>query len=228
MPRATPEAKARLEEARRTQILGAAARVFARKGFDRATVTEIARAARLSEGSIYNYFRSKEELLIHIPQQLVQPVFLPLLERAPVPEDLREVEQLLLAVATAIVKRVRQHARFLKVFLSALPYLSAPAREEYMQLLPTYAAGVLERFLREGIQRGLFRSDLNPVIAARTLPGMLLVFLMTQEVLLGRPVIPYGYDEIVPEAVRVFLYGAASGERRGLRITASRTGGGNG
>src|SRR5438309_9159964 len=69
MPRVSPAAKARLEGARRMQILAAAARIFARKGFDRATVTEIARAAGLAEGSIYNYFRSKEELLVHIPRQ---------------------------------------------------------------------------------------------------------------------------------------------------------------
>jgi len=73
---------------------------------------------------------------------------------------------------------------------------------------------VLERFLREGARRGVFRKDLNPVIAARALPGMLLMFLMTQEVLLGRQMIRYGYDEIVPEAVHIFLYGAAPREAR--------------
>lgn len=208
MPRASAEARARLEAVRRTQILEAAAKVFARKGFDRATITEIAQAARLSEGSIYNYFRSKEELLIHIPQQLVQPVLLPVLEQSPALDEVDSVEQLLIALASAMVERVRTHGRFLKVFLSALPSLSPAAREQYMQLLPTYAASVLERFLREGIRRGLFRRDLNPVIAARTLPGMLLIFIMTQEVLLGRQTIPFGYDDVVHEAVKLFLYGA--------------------
>ncbi len=209
MPRATPEAKAALEGVRRTQILTAAARVFADKGFDRATVTEIARAAQLSEGSIYNYFRSKEELLIHIPQQLVQPVLLPLFEQRPMPRDLAGVEQMLVAVASAAVERLRAHARFLKVFFSALPYLSASARETYMTLLPTYAAGLLERFLREGMRQGLFRRNLNPVIAARALPGMLMMFLLIQEVLLERRLTPYDYDEIIPEAVLIFLYGTA-------------------
>lgn len=222
MPRVSPEARARLEDARRTQILEAAAKVFARKGFDRATITEIAQAAKLSEGSIYNYFRSKEELLIHIPQQLVQPVLLPILEQSPALENVESMERLLMALASAMVERVRTHGRFLKVFLSTLPYLSPAAREQYMQLLPTYAAGVLERFLREGISRGLFRGDINPVIAARTLPGMLLVFVMTQEVLLGRKTIPYGYDEVVHEAVRLFLYGAVPRPAGIDRATATR------
>lgn len=206
MPRVTAATKARLEETRRTQILEAAARVFARKGFDRATVSDIARAARLSEGSIYNYFRSKEDLLIHIPEHIVQPVLIPLFEEAP-PQSIEEIEQRLLALARMMVARVREHAPFLQVFLSALPYLSGSARKQYMQLLPTYAGELLERFLREGIRRGIFRQDLNPVIAARALPGMLLMFLMTREVL-GHRLVPHEYDEIAREAVRVFLYGA--------------------
>ena len=214
MPRVAAEVRAKREGARRTQILEAATHVFSRKGFDGATISEIARAARLSEGSIYNYFRSKEDLLINIPQHLVQSVLVPLAGDAPVPATPEEAERLLRLLAGAMVDRVRAHAPFLKVFLSTLPYLSPAARRAYMQLLPTYAAEVLERFLREGARRGVFRKDLNPVIAARALPGMLLMFLMTQEVLLGRQMIRYGYDEIVPEAVHIFLYGAAPREAR--------------
>jgi AcrR family transcriptional regulator len=50
--------------ARRQQILDGAARVFADRGFARATTKEIAQAADVSEGTIYNYFDSKEDLLI--------------------------------------------------------------------------------------------------------------------------------------------------------------------
>lgn len=209
MPHVALEAKAALEDARRTQILEAAMRVFARRGFEGATITEIAKAARLAEGSLYNYFRSKEELLIHIPQQLVRPALSPF-EHIAVPDDLAEVERILQSVVGAAAERMRAHAGFLKVFLSALPYLSTPAREKYMQLFPLRGAGILERFLRDGMRRGLFRRDLNPAIAARGLPGMLMFFVLIQEVLLGRPLTSYGYDEIVPEMVAVFVRGVAS------------------
>ena len=208
MPRVSAAAKARLEGARRTQILAAASAIFARKGFDRATVTDISRAAGLAEGSIYNYFRSKEELLVHIPRQLAQPVLSALLEQAPVPATAEEMEAFLLRLAGAMVERVRAHSAFLKVFFSALPYLSPAARNTYMQLLPMHATSALERLLREGVRVGYLRKDLNPVIAARVLPGMLMFFLMVQEILTGRRLVPYGYEEIVPEAVRIFLYGA--------------------
>src|SRR5438094_3667283 len=148
MPRVTAAAKARLEGTRRTQILAAAAVVFARKGFDRATVTEIARAAGLAEGSIYNYFRSKEELLVYIPRQLAQPVLVALLEQAPMPATVEEMEALLLRLAGAMVERVRTYSRFFKVFLSELPCFSPSARDTYMKLLPVHALSAVVRFLR--------------------------------------------------------------------------------
>ena len=48
---------------RRDQILGAALRVFAEKGFDRATNKDIARAAGITPGLTYHYFKSKEDVL---------------------------------------------------------------------------------------------------------------------------------------------------------------------
>ena len=48
---------------RRQQILDAAVRVFARKGFHLARVADIAREAGVAYGLVYHYFRNKEDLL---------------------------------------------------------------------------------------------------------------------------------------------------------------------
>ena len=50
--------------ARREQILDAATTVFAAKGFHRATIKEVARAAGVADGTIYNYFENKAALLL--------------------------------------------------------------------------------------------------------------------------------------------------------------------
>jgi hypothetical protein len=111
------------------------------------------------------------------------------------------------------VARIKENAWFLKVFVSALPRLSPAARERYMSLLPLYAGERLEEFLREGIRRGVFREDVDPVVASRAFPGMLLIFLMMQEVLLDKKLIPRDYDTIAKETVRVFLHGITPAER---------------
>ncbi len=71
----TDEAPSRQERraaTRRAQILEAAAQVFAQKGYPRATTAEIAAVADVSEGTIYNYFESKHDLLVGIMAELAQ------------------------------------------------------------------------------------------------------------------------------------------------------------
>jgi AcrR family transcriptional regulator len=58
--------------ARRQQILDGAAQVFADKGFARATTKEIAEAADVSEGTIYNYFDSKRDLLMGLMTRVAE------------------------------------------------------------------------------------------------------------------------------------------------------------
>ena len=60
-----------LVERRRGQIVEAARAVFREKGFHRATVRDIGRAARMTQGSLYNYVRTKEDILFLICDELV-------------------------------------------------------------------------------------------------------------------------------------------------------------
>lgn len=59
------------ESSRHGRILAAAKTVFARCGFDNATVEDIAAAAGVSKGSIYCHFRDKEDLFCHVVQNVV-------------------------------------------------------------------------------------------------------------------------------------------------------------
>ncbi len=208
MPHLTTQDKKTLSEERRRQILEAAVRVFAHKGYATATIEDVARAARVAEGTIYNYFRSKEDLLIHIPGHFVAPVFNQLTVDLSEVRTAADAERVLTAMGQAMAVRITENLRFIKVFFSALPYLSRKAREDYMHLIPLAAAGLLEVHLRQGMARGLYRRDLEPAIAARALPGVMLMFVLIQEVLLGKRVIPHGYDTIIHETIKLFLHGA--------------------
>jgi AcrR family transcriptional regulator len=61
-----PDALPRKRNARREALLGAAAELFSVRGFDAVTVSEIALAADLATGTVYNYFPTKTALLLAI------------------------------------------------------------------------------------------------------------------------------------------------------------------
>src|SRR5213595_1997968 len=56
--------------ARQAQILDAATKIFAKKGFHRATIPDIAKEAGIAVGTIYNYFGKKEDLLLALMHRM--------------------------------------------------------------------------------------------------------------------------------------------------------------
>jgi AcrR family transcriptional regulator len=66
------ERKSRERERRRQQIMVAARRVFSEKGFSKATMEDIAREAELSAGTLYLYFKSKDELFSSLSIRILQ------------------------------------------------------------------------------------------------------------------------------------------------------------
>ena len=61
-----------LAQTKRAHILGAAAHLFAEKGFHATTVRDVARAAGVADGTIYNYFENKDALLLGLFDQMNQ------------------------------------------------------------------------------------------------------------------------------------------------------------
>ncbi len=66
------ERKEREKERRRQQIIIAAKRVFSGKGFNKATMEDIAKEAELSPGTLYLYFKNKEELYASLSLRILQ------------------------------------------------------------------------------------------------------------------------------------------------------------
>jgi len=62
-------------ETRKTQILKTAERIFGEKGFQDTTISEIAKEAKISEASIYEYFSTKEGLLFSVPTKNASELF---------------------------------------------------------------------------------------------------------------------------------------------------------
>ena len=66
------ERKERERERRRQQLIVAAKRVFTKKDFNRATMEDIAKEAEVSPGTIYLYFKNKDELFVSLSLRILQ------------------------------------------------------------------------------------------------------------------------------------------------------------
>jgi TetR/AcrR family fatty acid metabolism transcriptional regulator len=208
MPRLSHDARKHLVEERQQQILQAAARVFAKRGFEAATIRDVARAAGVAEGSIYLYFKNKQDLLVHLPRLFIQ---------APV-ERMRAAalnadasgpspEALLRLLAENIVNVITHNRELVLVLFTSMPTMDAETRATYMQEGPLYAMGMLETYLRDQQAAGMVRADLDPAIAARAFPGMLMLYLLTQEVLKPAGLQHVDYHALIPTIVSIFLRG---------------------
>ena len=109
---------------KRARILDAAIKVFAGRGFHSATVAEIARAAGVADGTIYLYFKGKEDLLLRLFDEkmndLLREAKAALLEEKTAPARLKRFIVLHFALveknpdlASVLIVELRQSAQFL-------------------------------------------------------------------------------------------------------------------
>jgi AcrR family transcriptional regulator len=154
-------------EDRRRQILDAATRVFARKGFHGCRVGDIAKEAGVAYGLMYHYFSSKDELLETIFRDTWTQMVARIqeVEDAGVParEQVRRVAALILRTWIRDPDLIRVLVRE----ITRSPHL----QEEVDEIGHAFAA--LERIVRGGQERGELRADLEPRVAAYVFYGAL-------------------------------------------------------
>lgn len=155
---------------KRERILEAAERIFARRGFFHARVSEIAREAGVADGTIYLYFKSKDDLLISLFESRMERVTVALaaaVDRAGVGARDRLVAfldsyaRLIVenpALAEVLTVELRQSSKFMKEYQSR-------HFGEFLKLL----AGLVA----DGQAAGEFDRELPAPVVARAIFGML-------------------------------------------------------
>jgi AcrR family transcriptional regulator len=191
-----------LVEARRNQILDAAAAVFAEKGFHRATTKEIARAAGVSEGTIYNYFASKDDLLIGIMTRLANLGHLDTELAEALQSDARDF---LIAIFRQRMGLVQQKDETIQAIMPEI--LIKPAlRERFYQQFLQPTVKLLEQYIQMRVELGHIRS-LNVPLTVRAVQAMFVGLIILR--ILGDEPIRSGWDDL-PEVVASLLFDGLS------------------
>jgi TetR/AcrR family transcriptional regulator len=151
----------------RQEILSAALKLFAEKGFYNVSMHEIAEAAEFATGTLYNFFPSKEdlffELLVFCAEESLA-IILPTLEGS---EDEREK----LACFIAVHERVAvEQAAAIQLYLleNRGRYLPGPKVEAKKKEVDARVVSRLSEVLAAGVRKGLF-NDIDPLVAAKCL-----------------------------------------------------------
>jgi len=193
-----------LVEARRNQILDAAAKVFAAKGFHPTTIHDIAKAAGIADGTIYNYFENKTALLFGLLDLLTTNARQ---EASQLDLDTTDLRTFLSAYLRVALMALRADNFGLFRVIAAEIMVNAELRAEYFRRFqePTLqaAAPLFERWIGQGVIKPL---DVD--LTLRAISGLMLGLIMAH--LMGDQTLATRWDTLPDYMADLLLDGLRS------------------
>jgi TetR/AcrR family fatty acid metabolism transcriptional regulator len=154
MPAISPQ---RMQD-RSDAILHAAKGIFADKGFEGTSIADIARAARISDGLVYRYFRNKRELLYEVLRKFYERILLDLETQVFKHDDFGvRLETLIRRHLEVFVSDTDLCRLFISEVRTAGDYQGSSIQE-----LNRLYTSVLIRIVKNAVKTGEVRSDVNP------------------------------------------------------------------
>ena len=193
--------RGRLSRQRAERILEAAAAVFARKGFHQATIREIAELADVAEGTIYNYFADKRDLLVAMTRYVVAQSASHALAQLEIDDD----RAFLAAFLSDRFGFGGHNLNFIRALMTEL-WTDEGFRQQYLRQVMTPLLGVMEGYLQARVKDGRLR-PVNTHVVVRAMTGSFLIFLLLDEPGQDQPDMGTGREGLVDELVDFFLFG---------------------
>ncbi len=161
------ERKEREKEARREEIIDAAEKVFFEKGVGVSTMDDIAQAAELSKGTLYLYYKSKEDLVLAVVvrgMEILEDMFRKAVETGE-PSIVR-IQNL----GEAYYRFFNQYRNYFRLFyFFENPQAQSQVSEEMRQTCAVAEGNVWRLVIspiQDGINEGMLHKELNPMEAA--------------------------------------------------------------
>jgi AcrR family transcriptional regulator len=159
----TQTARARQADQRRSELIEAALRLFAERGFRATTIADIATATGTAHGLVYHYFSSKDELLEAV---LDRYMFLPQLQDLLAVSPDRPASEVLTEIAVGLSAMLRDRPEVLRLVVTESP--TNPIVAGALGRVMEEGLGLLTNYLRARIAAGELRVH-DPTVPARAL-----------------------------------------------------------
>jgi TetR/AcrR family fatty acid metabolism transcriptional regulator len=191
----------RLKRERQDRILESAAAVFARKGYHQATIRDIAELADVADGTIYNYYASKRDLLLAMTQHVIADSAGQVLEAYQAEDD----RDFLTAILSDRFRFIERNSDFVRATMTEV-WTDQRFRSQYFNQVIAPLLHSMEGYLQARIDAGSVR-PVNTWVVVRAMAGSFLIFLLLSQpehIELGTEL---SLDDIVTELVDFFLLG---------------------
>jgi AcrR family transcriptional regulator len=159
---------ARNTHRRAAEIMEAAARVFAERGYHGASTQDIADLLGIRQASLYYYFPSKE---IALEQVCMQGVAGFLETEQAIAAGPGTAPEKLAGLVRAHIAPLLDRSHFVRVFLTQRQFLPTPSRRRIGKLSRAIEQ-IFEDVIRQGIRKGAFRADADARLATLAILGM--------------------------------------------------------
>lgn len=161
--------KVNSQKGKHEKILKAAIKVFAKNGFHNSKISQIAKEAGVADGTIYLYFKNKDDILIRLFEEKLDEIISELREDLEKVDDAREKFKIFVRKHLSTLESNRNLAEVISVELrQSHKFMKEYHPEKFGEYL-----NILSLIIREGKEEGLFRSDVMPGIVKRSIFGAL-------------------------------------------------------
>jgi AcrR family transcriptional regulator len=190
---------------RKSQILKTAAELFSQQGYEGTKTSQIAREAGVNEAIIFRHFTNKEELYWAVLMDSCSCFDIDEEVKGSLAAD-HDPESVLCNMAETLLKRLKERPQLHRLLLFAGLENHKLSHRFFRQFSATRYE-MLADYIRAQVRRGNFRSDLDPLLAARGFIAMLIYHFQIQELFGGKNVQDYDIRTVATTFVKLWLGG---------------------
>lgn len=185
---------------KRDRIIKAAIEVFAKNGFYNSKISEIAKKAGIADGTIYLYFKNKDDILISLFEEEMKKIIGRVRKEIDRASDPLEKLRIFTRAHLDILEENRSLAAVIQIELrQSNKFMKEYTNEKFREYL-----NIIKDIVEDGRQRRLIREDVNPDIAKRLIFGAL-DEICTYRVLSSGP--RFSVDEAAVQTSDIFIKG---------------------
>ena len=190
---------------RRAELLQVGLRLFSRQGYHATSIRKIAHAAGVTEGLIYHYFSSKEDLLKKIVENSMKSGTV--LEPEP-PSNL-PIREALFQIGQNFLERLQKNKDIFRLMIAESHLFERTGDLFFPKMIYELGMKRMGAFLKKRMMEGELRT-VDPILTARQFTGSLVAFFIFQEMLVGKQVVEVSPKDFLEVSIDVFLQGIIS------------------